>query len=86
MGNVAITFRLMPEEANTDLRPIKDRVQKALGPALRGMQEKDVAFGLRALLALAVVPDEAGASDRLEQALAAIPGVSSVEAIDLTLV
>jgi translation elongation factor aEF-1 beta len=50
------------------------------------MQEKDVAFGLRALLALAVVPDEAGASDRIEQALSGIPGVSSVEAIDLTLV
>ncbi|HEY7587167.1 MAG TPA: elongation factor 1-beta [Thermoplasmata archaeon] len=86
MGNVAITFRLMPEDPSTDLRTIKDRVQKALGTSLKGMQEKDVAFGLRALLALAVVPDEAGASDRIEQALSGIPGVSSVEAIDLTLV
>lgn len=86
MGNVAITFRLMPEDASTDLKPIKDSVVKALGPALKGMQEKDVAFGLRALLALAVVKDEAGASDRLEQSLSAIPGVSSVEAIDITLV
>ena len=86
MGSVAITFRLMPESPDTDLRAIRKGVELALGPSLRGMQEKDVAFGLRALLALAVVPDEAGSSDRLEASLSAIPGVSSVEAIDVTLV
>lgn len=86
MGKVAITFRLMPEDPATDLRAIKDHIQKALGASLKGMQEKDVAFGLRAILALAVVPDEAGASERVEQALSGIPGVSSVEAIDVTLV
>ena len=86
MGSVAITYRLMPEDAGTDLRPIKEGIKKALGPALRGMQEKDVAFGLRAILALAVVDDASGAGERLESALGAIPGVSSVEAIDVTLV
>ena len=86
MGSVAITFRLMPEDATTDMNAIKDGVRRALGASLKGLQEKDVAFGLRALLALAVVNDEAGASDRLEQSLSAIPGVSSVEALDVTLV
>lgn len=86
MGNVAITFRLMPEDATTDMNAIKEGVRKALGGSLKGLQEKDVAFGLRALLALAIVQDEAGASDRVEQSLSAIPGVSSVEALDITLV
>lgn len=86
MGTVAITYRIMPEDAGTDLAPIRDGIRKALGAALKGMQEKDVAFGLRALLALAVVDDASGAGEKLESALAAIPGVGSVEAIDLTLV
>ncbi len=86
MGNVAITYRLMPEDAGADLNPIKDGIKRALGPALRGMQVKDVAFGLQAILALAVVDDASGAGEKLESALATIPGVSSVEAIDVTLV
>ncbi len=86
MGSVAITYRIMPEDASTDLDPIREGVKKAAGAALKGLQEKDVAFGLRAILALALVDDASGAGERLEAALAAIPGVGSVEAIDVTLV
>ena len=86
MGSVAITYRIMPEDAGTDLAPIREGIKKAIGPALKGMQEKDVAFGLRAILALAVVDDASGGGEKLESALSAIPGVGSVEAIDVTLV
>ena len=86
MGSVAITYRIMPEDAGTDLAPIREGIQKVVGPALKGMQEKDVAFGLRAILALAVVDDASGAGEKLEAALNAIPHVGSVEAIDVTLV
>jgi elongation factor 1-beta len=86
MGSVAITYRIMPDDVSTDIDPIRDGIRKALGPALKGMQVKDVAFGLRAILALAVVDDASGAGERLEGALSAIPGVGSVEAIDVTLV
>jgi translation elongation factor aEF-1 beta len=85
MGSVAITYRIMPEDASTDLAPIREGIKKAIGPALKGMQEKDVAFGLRAILALAVVDDASGGGEKLEAALGAIPHVGSVEAIDLTL-
>lgn len=86
MGSVAITYRIMPDDVSTDIEPIRDGIRKALGTALKGMQVKDVAFGLRAILALAVVDDASGAGERLEGALSAIPGVGSVEAIDVTLV
>lgn len=86
IGSVAITYRIMPEDAGTDLALIRESIRTAIGPALRGMQEKDVAFGLRAILALALVDDASGAGEKLEAALAAIPGVGSVEAIDVTLV
>ncbi len=86
MGQVAITYRIMPEDPSTDLAPIRDGIRKAVGAALKGIQEKDVAFGLRAILALALVDDASGGGEKLEAALSAIPGVSSVEAIDVTLI
>ena len=86
MGSVAITYRIMPDDAGTDLAPIQEGIRKVVGTALKGMQVKDVAFGLRAVLALAVVEDASGAGETIESGLAAIPGVGSVEAIDVTLV
>ncbi|MFA5895645.1 MAG: elongation factor 1-beta [Thermoplasmata archaeon] len=86
MASVAVTYRIMPEDASSDLGPIKEGIRMALGDALREMQEKDVAFGLKAILALAVVQDVSGQAEKLEAALGQIPGVSSVEAIDVTLV
>lgn len=86
MGSVAVTFRIMPEEADADLEAIKALVRQALNGSLRDLKEEPVAFGLKAIVAIAVVADAAGGSDRLEQSLAAIPGVGSVETIDVTLV
>lgn len=86
MGSVAITFRVMPEDADTDLESIKTGIRRALDRSLRDLREEPVAFGLNAVLAIAVVDDSAGGSEPLEQSLAAIPGVGSVETVDVTLV
>ena len=86
MGSVAITYRVMPEDVGTDLQRIQEGIRRVVGPALKGMQVKDVAFGLRAILALAVVDDASGAGEKLEAGLSSIPGVASVEAIDVTLI
>lgn len=86
MGTVAVTFRVMPEDAEADLEGIKTRARVALGGSIRDVREEPVAFGLNALVIVAVVSDAAGGSDRLEESLAAIPGVGSVETVDVTLV
>src|SRR6266571_6477309 len=86
MGSVAVTFRIMPEDADTDLQSIRSRVRSTLGSALRDLREQPVAFGLKAILAVAIVSDASGGSDLFEQSLAAIPGVGSVETVDVTLV
>jgi elongation factor 1-beta len=86
VGSVAVTFRIMPEDADVDLESIKGRVRKVLGGALRDMKEQPVAFGLKAIVAVAVVRDSEGGSDQFEQSLAALPGVGSVETVDVTLV
>ena len=86
MGSVAVTFRIMPEDADTDLESIRSRVRATLGSALRDLREQPVAFGLKAILAVAIVSDASGGSDLFEQSLAAMPGVGSVETVDVTLV
>jgi translation elongation factor aEF-1 beta len=86
MGDVAVTLRIMPEDASTDLEGMKSRIRKALGTTLRDLREQDIAFGLKAVVAIAVVSDAAGGTDLVEQSLAAIPGVGSVETVDVTLI
>ncbi len=86
MGSVAVTFRIMPDDADTDLESVQSRVRSTLGGALRDLREQPVAYGLKAILAVAVVNDASGGADQLEQSLAAIPGVGSVETVDVTLI
>ncbi len=86
MGSVAITFRVMPDEADADLEAIKSHVRTSLGRALRDLKEQPIAFGLKAIVAIAVIDDSAGGSEELERTLSAIPGVGSVETVDVTLV
>jgi elongation factor 1-beta len=85
VGTVAVTFRIMPADSETDLEEIKARVRKTLAGSVREMKEQPVAFGLNAIVAIAVVKDTEGGSENLEQSLAAIPGVGSVETVDVTL-
>jgi elongation factor 1-beta len=86
MGSVAVTFRILPEDAEADLEALQAKVRKALGPVLRDLQVQPIAFGLKAIVAMTVLSDAEGGSDRLEQALTALPGVGSVETVDVTLV
>jgi len=86
MGSVAITFRVMPEGVEVDLGTLKTNVRHALGNAFRSLEERPVAFGLKAIHAIAVIDDASGGSEQLEQSLSTLPGVSSVETLDVTLV
>jgi|GEM_PF-141618 len=86
VGSVAVTFRILPEGPEADLEEIKARIEKALDTSLRGIEEKPVGFGIKAIVAVAIVDDASGAMERLEGALMGIPGVSSVDTEDVTLV
>lgn len=88
MGNVSIIYRLLPENVDTNIDKIMEDVKNVMPDdvSLRGMQVKDVAFGLKEILVAVLMKDEAGKSEEVEKALSSIPGVSSVDVIDLTLV
>ncbi len=84
MGQVAVLFRLMPDGVETDIAAIANAVKPVLPPTvtLRGMQAKDIAFGLKALLVSVVMPDQGGLLDATEAALAKLPHVESVEVME----
>jgi elongation factor 1-beta len=84
VGQVAVLFRLMPQGVETDLRKVAEGVRTSLpaGVTVRGMQVKDIAFGLKALLVSVVMSDTSGVLDSTEQALAKVPQVESVEVME----
>ncbi len=84
MGSVAVLFRLMPHGVDTDLKAVASGVEASVpgGVRIRGMQVKDVAFGIRSLLVSAVMDDAGGILESVECALAKVPGVESVEVME----
>lgn len=86
VGSVAVTVRVLPSGPEADLEAIKAGIQSAIPGSLREIEERPVAFGITAIVAVAIIDDATGGTDRLEAALADIPGVSSVETVDISLV
>ncbi|MGB6501238.1 MAG: elongation factor 1-beta [Thermoplasmata archaeon] len=84
MGQVAVLFRLMPQGVETDLNALAAGVKTALpaGVTVRGMQIRDVAYGLRTLLLSVVMDDTGGILESTEHALAKLPHVESVEVME----
>ena len=81
MADVLVTLRLMPASAEADLACIEREVRRRT--RVHSIEREPVAFGLEALRVLAIIPDAAGGTDRLEEAVAGIEGVGSVQVIDV---
>lgn len=89
MGEVLIFFQVMPESTDTDLKPIKtalEAVAKKHGKLPTPVEEKPIAFGLKALVVKVIIPDKAGLMDQLDAEFRAVPGVQNVETTDMSLI
>jgi elongation factor 1-beta len=84
VGKVAVLFRLMPRGVETDLKQVGQRVAESVpaGVTIRGMQVKDIAYGLKSLLVSVVMDDTGGVLESTEHALAKVPDVESVEVME----
>ena len=81
VGEVAVTVRLMPESADVDIDRLEAEVRAKV--KVHSIEREPIAFGLEALRIVAVVPDAAGGTDPLEEALSNIPGVGNVQVVDI---
>lgn len=86
MGMVAVALTVMPA-VNADIEQLKQAIRGIMpgGASIKDMQVKPIAFGLKSLEILLMLPDGAGLDD-VEKRIAAIKGVENVEAGDVTLV
>jgi len=77
----------MPESPDIDLGKLKDSIAKAVPPyaKLRGTAEKPVAFGLNAIHVMVILDDKKGGAEEMEQAFAKLPGVQSVDTVEVSL-
>jgi len=87
MGRVFLKLRVMPADVDVDLESIREKILRLNLEAveIRDIAVKPIAFGLKALLVLAVMPDTEGISDRFVEEVGKIEGVESVEIEDMEL-
>ena len=84
MAKVLVSIKIFPHEANIDLAPLKSQVESSLptGSTVQKFEEEPVAFGLVALVAHVVLPDDAaGHMDQVEEAIRAISMVSEIQVL-----
>ncbi|HYY91289.1 MAG TPA: elongation factor 1-beta [Candidatus Dormibacteraeota bacterium] len=82
MTQVLVTIKIFPQDAPANMDVLKDKVRKTLeGKAsIYKYEEEPVAFGLVALVAHVLVPEEVqGRMDEVEDLLKGTPGISEVQ-------
>jgi elongation factor 1-beta len=89
MGEVAVIIRVMPESPEVDFKQLKADIKAAVPASvkLHGMQEKPIAFGLKALIVAVKMDDKTGGgTGATEEAFSKIKGVESVEVEEVGLI
>ena len=87
MANVVVTLRIMPQEPGIDLSKIEVKAKKKIVEFCNSKEFKTqiepVAFGLKALNIFFVMDEAKGSTEELENKIAQIDGVESVEVTDV---
>jgi len=81
MGNVAISLKVMPASAEEDLEKLMQIIAKKV--KIQDYKIEPIAFGLKALKILVVVPDS---EQNIEEKIKSIKGVGSAEIESVTLI
>lgn len=85
MGEVALTFRILPESPEVNLDALVESIKGALptGAKWNTHDVKPFAFGMKAIQAQIIVQDEAGGPDEVTEILQGVTSVQGVELIDM---
>ncbi len=81
MGDVVMKVKVMPVDVETSLDSIFEKIQEVKGEKveIRDKKIQPIAFGLKALIVMAVMPDEGSIGDEFVERIKGIEGVESVE-------
>ncbi len=76
-GSVMVTFKIMPDDVETDMSSLENEVKKKINPSKSEIIP--IAFGLKSLVIVKVIPEKDGELERVEQEIRSISGVKEVE-------
>ncbi|MCC6042927.1 MAG: elongation factor 1-beta [Candidatus Verstraetearchaeota archaeon] len=85
MAKVMVVLRVLPADVEVDVEGLSARIQMAIsklgkGFALQSYKIEPIAFGLKALRLIVVMPEETeGGTYLIEEALRGVEGVGEVE-------
>ena len=86
MAQVIVTIKLMPENAETDLKHLENEANvkiQMFGGRIGKVEEEPIAFGLRALKIIFIMDESKGSTQPLEDELAKIKGVINVDVMEV---
>ena len=84
LAKVLALIKIFPNDANLDLNVLKSKIQQSLpaDSSVQKFEEEPVAFGLVALIAHIVLPENAeGKMDQIEESIRAIDSVSEIQVL-----
>ena len=83
MGRVVATIKLFPEDIIIGVDRIKQAIERKLpnDVTIHKLVEEPIAFGLVALIAHLVIPEEEGRLEAVENTLQTIEGVGQIEVL-----
>ncbi len=88
MGDVLVTYKIMPSGVDIDFEKMQEEVKSrvaALGK-IAGFDLQPIAFGLKALVVKIIVKDEGGITDKIEEELSKIENVQGVVVEEVSLI
>ncbi len=87
MANIVVTMKIMPQSPDVNLKWVAGQASRLIkdfaGSEVGKVEEEPIAFGLKALKLYFVMDESKGSTQSLEEKIAGIAGVSSVEVVDV---
>lgn len=84
MAKVLVSMKIFPTGTNIDLSQLKEKIGKSLpsDSSVYKFAEEPVAFGLNALVAHILLPEEkSGSLEKIENIIQKIDGVSQIQMV-----
>lgn len=88
MAKAIVTLKIMPESPDVDLKAIEEATIEKINAFCgedgeKRISQEPIAFGLKAIKIIFVMDEKQGTTDPLEQEIAGIEGVNSVDVVDV---
>lgn len=82
MGEVIVSFKIMPESIETNLEKLEEKIKKEISP--QKIEKEPIAFGLFALKVTKLIPEESGELEKVENRIKSLEGVGEVEVVEIS--